>query len=42
MAVHSGKSKIRHKNKADDIAENDERYGRQKNNKNIRINITKK
>ena len=37
MAVHGGKSKIRHKNMADGG-----RYGGQKINKNIRININKK
>ena len=39
MAIHGGKSKIRHKNMADGIAENDGRYGGQENNKNIHINI---
>jgi len=39
MAIHGGKSKIRHKNMADGIAKNDGRYGGQENNKNIHINI---
>ena len=38
MVVHGEKSKIRHKNMTDGVAEN----GGQKNNKNIRININKK
>ena len=38
MTVHGGKSKIRHKNMTDGVAENDG----QKNNKNICINVNKK